>query len=133
MCVIDNKHEARCLSRSVFASLWNRKKTVVVVARRPREAGFLSTGAHGVNAPDMTPDDASNDRMLILVGEKGQALNSESASKAISRWRSRIPELTPERKGFDLRLYDARGTAAIRLLEANLGLNDIASHMGWSI
>ncbi len=73
------------------------------------------------------------DRMLILVGDNGQALSSESASKAVSRWRSRILPLTPEVKGYDLRLYDARGTAATRLLEAGLGLNDIASHMAWSI
>lgn len=78
---------------------------------------------------DATPPD----RMLILVGDKGQKLDAESASKAVSRWRNRIPELAPDAKGFDLRLYDARGTAATRLLEAGLGLNDIASYMGWSI
>jgi integrase len=78
-------------------------------------------------------DTTPSDRMLILVGDKGQKLDAESASKAVSRWRNRIPELTPEAKGFDLRLYDARGTAATRLLEAGLGLNDIASYMGWSI
>ena len=78
---------------------------------------------------DATP----SDRMLILVGDKGQKLDAESASKAVSRWRNRIPELTPETKGFDLRLYDARGTAATRLLGAGLGLNNIASYMGWSI
>lgn len=78
---------------------------------------------------DATP----KDRMLILVGDHGQALNSESASKAVSRWRSKVKSLTPEVKGYELRLSDARGTAATRLLEANLGLNDIASYMGWSI
>ncbi|NIY80126.1 MAG: hypothetical protein HWE33_11995 [Rhodobacteraceae bacterium] len=78
---------------------------------------------------DATP----SDRMLILVGDKGQKLDAGSASKAVSRSRNRIPELAPETKGFDLRLYDARGTTATRLLEAGLGLNDIASYMGWSI
>ncbi|MEY8831348.1 tyrosine-type recombinase/integrase [Sedimentitalea sp. XS_ASV28] len=76
-------------------------------------------------------DATSLDRMPILVGDERQKLDAESASKAVSWWRNRIPELTSDAKGFDLRLYDARGTAATRLLEA--GLNDIASYMGWSI
>lgn len=33
----------------------------------------------------------------------------------------------------DLRLQDCRGTAATRLLNANLSLSEIANHMGWSI
>ena len=33
----------------------------------------------------------------------------------------------------DLRLYDARGTAAKRLLNAGLSLAEIANHMGWSV
>ncbi|MEE4345176.1 MAG: site-specific integrase, partial [Paracoccaceae bacterium] len=33
----------------------------------------------------------------------------------------------------DLRLYDARGTAATRLLNAGLSLAEIANHMGWSV
>ena len=35
--------------------------------------------------------------------------------------------------GPELRLYDARGTAATRLLEAGADLKEIAVHMGWSI
>ncbi|WP_323035499.1 hypothetical protein [Pararhodobacter sp.] len=47
---------------------------------------------------------------------------------------------TPERRwrdkanpSKDLRLYDARGTAATRLLNSGLTLAEIANHMGWSV
>jgi integrase len=78
---------------------------------------------------DATP----SDRHFILLGDNEQPLTAASASKAIKRWRNRIKPLAPEVKGYDLRLYDARGTAATRLLRANVGLNDIAAHMGWSL
>ena len=41
--------------------------------------------------------------------------------------------MTPERLGYDLRLYDARGTAATRLLLEGLSLLQIAGCMGWSL
>ncbi len=78
---------------------------------------------------DATP----SDRHFILLGDNEQPLTAASASKAIERWRNRIKPLSPKVKGYDLRLYDARGTAATRLLRANVGLNDIAAHMGWSL
>lgn len=78
-------------------------------------------------------DSTPKDRMLFLVGDRGQALTAESASKAVSRWRDRNDKLQVGAKGYDLRLYDARGTAATRLLNAGLGLRDIAVHMGWSL
>lgn len=46
---------------------------------------------------------------------------------AVSEWRDRLNI----RK--ELRLYDARGTAATRLLEAGADLKEIATHMGWSL
>lgn len=41
--------------------------------------------------------------------------------------------MPPEALGYDLRLQDARGTAATRLLNAGLSLAEIAAHMGWSV
>jgi len=41
--------------------------------------------------------------------------------------------LTPNRLGYDMRLYDARGAAATRLLRAGLSLAQIAGYMGWSL
>jgi integrase len=91
-------------------------------------ASFVET-AKLATVLDATP----SDRHFILLGDNEQPLTAASASKAIKRWRNRIKPLAPEVKGYDLRLYDARGTAATRLLRANVGLNDIAAHMGWSL
>jgi hypothetical protein len=43
--------------------------TVVVVARALREAGWLTSGARGVNAPDMTTRDAARLSLALLTGE----------------------------------------------------------------
>ncbi len=66
-------------------------------------------------------------RLLILTNAKGNALTPHRASEAVRQWRDKanLPD--------DLRLYDARGTAATRLLNANLSLAQIANHMGWSV
>jgi integrase len=72
-------------------------------------------------------DGTPRDRLLILVNSKGRPLTEERASKSVTEWR-RKAHLSD-----DLRLYDARGTAATRLLRAGLTLSQIASHMGWSL
>ncbi|MFD0982520.1 hypothetical protein [Tropicimonas aquimaris] len=45
------------------------RKTVQVIARALREAGYLTTGARGVNAPHMTARDAANISIALLTGE----------------------------------------------------------------
>ncbi|MCZ4260966.1 tyrosine-type recombinase/integrase [Limimaricola sp. G21655-S1] len=77
---------------------------------------------------DATP----RDRMLILLSERGRPLTTHRASEGLRQWRDKAG-LTPAALGLDLRLQDARGTAATRLLNAGLTLAEIASHMGWSI
>lgn len=72
------------------------------------------------------------DRMLILTIASGQPLTEHRISKGLRQWRDKAG-LTPDALGYDLRLQDARGTAATRLLRAGLSLNEIAAHMGWSI
>lgn len=52
-------------------------KTVTVYARALKEAGLLTTGARGVNAPDMTPLDAA--RMTIAL------LACDGPSQAVER------------------------------------------------
>ncbi|NOD48924.1 MULTISPECIES: hypothetical protein [unclassified Ruegeria] len=42
--------------------------TVHFVARKLREAGFLTTGARGVNAPDMTTRDAARLTLALMTG-----------------------------------------------------------------
>ncbi|SDL36204.1 hypothetical protein [Paracoccus chinensis] len=64
----------------------------------------------------------------FLVNKGGHAYQHENyLGDAVSSWRDTL-KLRPE-----LRLYDARGTAATRLLEAGAELKEIATHMGWSL
>lgn len=72
---------------------------------------------------DATP----KDRLLILTNASGQPLTENRASVAVRQWR--------DKAGLSdtLRLQDARGTAATRLLNAGLSLAQIASFMGWGL
>lgn len=72
---------------------------------------------------DATP----KNRILFLANATGNALTEHRASEGIRQWRDKAGLSS------DLRLYDARGTAATRLLNAGLSLAEIANHMGWSI
>lgn len=64
---------------------------------------------------------------LILVGQSGRPLDERRISEAVfeHKQKAKIRD--------DLRLYDARGTAATRLLHAGLSLNQIAGVMGWGL
>jgi len=72
---------------------------------------------------DATP----KDRLLILTNASGQALTENRASVAVRQWRDKAGLSNT------LRLQDARGTAATRLLNAGLSLAQIASFMGWGL
>jgi integrase len=64
----------------------------------------------------------------IIVNKGGQPYKHENyLGDAVSTWR----DLLSIRK--ELRLYDARGTAATRPLEAGAEIKEIATFMGWSI
>lgn len=64
----------------------------------------------------------------IIVNRGGDPYTHENyLGDAVSTWRDKLHI----RK--DLRLYDARGTAATRLLDAGAELKEIATHMGWSL
>lgn len=77
---------------------------------------------------DATPED----RDLILVSAGGKPLTEHRASEGLRQWRDKAG-LTPKALGYDLRLQDARGTAATRLLNLNMSLRQIATTMGWSL
>ena len=49
----------------------------------------------------------------------------------LRQWRDKAG-LTPESLGYDLRLQDARGTAATALLNSGLTLSQLAAFFGWS-
>ncbi len=77
-------------------------------------------------------DQTPKDRLLILTNASGGRLTEHRASEGVRQWRDKSG-LTPEVVGKDLRLNDARGTAATWLLRAGLSLAQIAAHMGWSL
>ena len=72
-------------------------------------------------------DSTPKNRLLILANASGKPLTPHRASEGVRQWRDKA-KLSDE-----LRLYDARGTAATRLLNAGLSLAEIANHMGWSV
>lgn len=72
-------------------------------------------------------DSTPADRMLILTNASGGPLTEHRASEGLRQWRDKA------KLSRDLRLQDARGTAATRLLNAGLTLSEIADYMGWSI
>ncbi len=80
----------------------------------------------------MVIDATPQDRLLILTNASGQALTEHRASEGLRQWRDKAG-LSPDKVGYALRLNDARGTAATRLLRAGLSLAQIAACMGWSI
>lgn len=77
---------------------------------------------------DATPAD----QMLILTNARGGALTGRHANEMLRYYRDKAG-LTEAALGYSLRLQDCRGTAATKLLNADLSLAEIASHMGWSI
>lgn len=76
-------------------------------------------------------DDTPAGQMLLLVNSQGgQFRNGDSLGIALRPYRRKA-----ETKGLvrpELHLYDARGTAATRLFEADASLREIALTMGWS-
>lgn len=72
---------------------------------------------------DATP----RNRLTILTSHRGKPLTEHRASEGVRQWRDKAGLST------ELRLQDARGTAATRLLRAGCGLKEIAAHMGWSL
>ncbi len=99
----------------------NKRKRLAYVPVSPAMGAIL----------DATPP-ASSGRLLILLNAKGTPLTEHRASEGLRQWRDKAG-LTPAALGYDLRLQDARGTAATRLLGLGLSLSEIASHMGWSL
>ena len=68
------------------------------------------------------------DQFQVLVGANGVPFKSEnSLGSVVSKYRN----IAGIRK--ELRLYDARGTAATKLFKANLSLREVATFMGWSV
>ncbi|WBU59014.1 tyrosine-type recombinase/integrase [Paracoccus albus] len=99
------------------------QRLVVFTAKRKRIASIPVTDRMSVLIAE-TPDAQSH---LIATASGQPYKHANYLGDAVSEWRDRL-KLRPE-----LRLYDARGTAATRHLEAGAELREIATHMGWSI
>lgn len=69
---------------------------------------------------------------MLLVSELGRPLTARWASNQITKWR-RKAKVPPWEDGREKTLADTRGTAATRLLNADLSLRQIATYMGWSV
>ncbi|ARC90447.1 integrase [Rhodovulum sp. MB263] len=91
----------------------NKRKRLAHIPITPELAEIIDTTPAG--------------RLLILTNARGHALTPHRASEGVRQWRDKA------KLSDDLRLYDARGTAATRLLNAGLSLAEIANHMGWSV
>lgn len=77
---------------------------------------------------DATPESQET----LLVGQLGDPLQSRWASNQITKWR-REAKVSSWEDGREKTLADTRGTAATRLLNADLSLRQIATLMGWSV
>ncbi|MGY6705882.1 tyrosine-type recombinase/integrase [Roseinatronobacter sp.] len=95
--------------------IWTAKrKRLASIPVTPRMAELIAA----------TPADQTH----FIVNKAGQPYQHENyLGDAVSQWRDKLNI----RDG--LRLYDARGTAATRLLMADASLKEIATAMGWSI
>ena len=91
----------------------NKKGRVASIPVTPRLAQLI----------DATP----RDRLLILVSANRKPLTEHRASEGVRQWRDKAG------LSAGLRLQDARGTAATRLLRAGCTLGQIAAHMAWSL
>lgn len=77
-------------------------------------------------------DETPFDQLLILTNASALPLTTHRASESLRQWRDKAG-LAQGNIGYALRLNDARGTAATRLLREGLSLAQIAAFMGWSL
>jgi integrase len=111
------------LSREHVHRTPHGRRIVIWTQKRKRLASIPVTDRMA-ELIDATPEDQAR----LIVNKRGQPYQHENyLGDAVSSWRDQL-KLRRE-----LRLYDARGTAATRLLEAGADLKEIATHMGWSL
>lgn len=98
----------------IWTSKGRAKRRVASIPVTPRMADLI----------DSLPAAQSS----IITNLRGAQYQDENyLGDAVSTWRDKLGLRR------DLRLYDARGTAATRLFQAGADLREIATHMGWSI
>ncbi|MGC5198230.1 tyrosine-type recombinase/integrase [Aphanothece microscopica] len=115
------------LSRAHIQSTPNGQRIQIRTNKRKITATIPLTPAM-TKVVQETPDG----QMLILTNASGEPLTEHRVSEGLRQWRDKAG-LDEKTLGYSLRLYDTRGTAATRLLNAGLTLKEIAQHMGWSL
>lgn len=111
------------LSRSEIFPTPGGRRIVIKTRKRKRLASIPVTPKLGALIDAMP---AAQTHLILTAG--GTPYTHENyLGDAVSNWRDKLSI----RK--ELRLYDARGTAATRLLMAGADLKEIAVAMGWSI
>lgn len=101
----------------------NGRRLVIWTQKRKRLASIPVTDRMSALI-DSTPGTSKR----LIVNKGGEPYQHENyLGDAFSVWRDKLGIRS------ELRLYDARGTAATRLLEAGADLKEIATHMGWSL
>ncbi|MFD2175713.1 tyrosine-type recombinase/integrase [Rhodobacter lacus] len=122
------------LSRAHIQQTPEGRRIVIRTQKRRRMVSIPVTPVMG-KIIDETP----RDRLIILVGDRGQPYSKASSmGRQVTRRKAEINEAA-RKGGFpipireELHFYDCRGTAATRLFQADATLREIAAHMGWSI
>lgn len=82
-CVIRIDMQSGSFIKLIADAYKVEEKTVIVYARFLREAGLLTSGARGVNAPHMRPLDAARMTIALLATDK-----PSQAVAAVSRYRA---------------------------------------------
>lgn len=114
--------DLHALSPNAVLPTPNGHRIVIKTAKRSRLASIPVTPEMAALIAESAPDGP------LLRSKSGKPWAHEnSLGEAVSEWRDRLGIRS------ELRLYDARGTAATRLLNAGADLKEIATHMGWSI
>lgn len=99
-------------------------RRIVVWTKKRRRLASIPVTPRMAALIDATP----TSQPVFLANKAGRPYQHENyLGDAVSTWRAKL-QLRSE-----LRLYDARGTAATRLLECGADLKEIATHMGWSV
>jgi integrase len=104
----------------IFTAKGQRKKRMASIPVTPRMARLI----------DSLPADQDH----IIVTQGGTPYTHENyLGDAVSEWRDKLKIRADQPASQRPRLYDARGTAATRLLRAGADMKEIATHMGWSL
>lgn len=98
----------------IRTSKGKKRKRIAAIPLTPRMAKLI--------------DDLPPEQERIITNKAGRPYKKDdSLGDAVCDWRDKLGL----RK--ELRLYDARGTAATRLINAGADMKEMALHMGWSL